>query len=130
MIIKLYNLNEDEMKLIEELEQKEPEIVVKTVLAGYDAGSYTEIIFSLAPDIIQALGAIISTFIIAHATVKSARIKSDAEKANKAAAQEDDKGNLSPNQKKKIIVRTDDGKEIEINTVEDLRAVFRGGAFE
>ena len=71
MEVVFYNLNEDEMKMIDEFENTNPEIVVKTVLAGFDSGVYTEIILEAVPSLIEAIGTIVAAIIVARATVQN-----------------------------------------------------------
>ena len=116
MEVLFYNLSEDEMKKIDELENTNPDIVVKTVLAGFDSGIYTELIFEAIPSLIEAIGTIVAAFIVARATVQNDNHKDDKKEA---------KTDIHPREKsKKIIVKTDDGKEHEIETVEELYKVL------
>lgn len=113
MEIILYNLEDEELQKIDELENEHPEIVVKTVLDGFDSGVYTQLIVDLLPSLIEAAGAIIAAIIVARATNDSKKPKEKNKKTDN-----------SDGKPKTIIIKDDDGKEHKILTVEDLYKVL------
>lgn len=108
MIFNLYNVAKEDLEKIEQLEQDNPELVVRTITAGFDGSICTEVI-AITPAAIQAIGAVIAAIIMAYATKKSSENK---------APQKDI--NLKLDKPFQVTINTDDGETIVIDNVEEL----------
>lgn len=108
MIFNLYNVAKEDLEKIEQLEQDNPELVVRTITAGFDGSICTEVI-AITPAAIQAIGAVIAAIIMAYATMKSSENK---------APQKDI--NLKLDKPFQVTINTDDGETIVIDNVEEL----------
>ena len=114
MIFKLYNLNEKDLQRIEQLEQDNPELVVRTITAGLDGVLFTEIIAN-EPALIEAAGAVIAAIILGYATLKSGGVKPDPKSDPKS-----DPKIINVNVSIRIIIENNDGNTKEVKNVNEL----------
>lgn len=97
MTVQFSKVDMDTMKQLEQLNEEYPEIVLRTIDAGFDGNFATELIIAIIPALIEAIGAIIAAIVVTR--------------------------NNTENEPIVIIIDIGDGRKHKIHKVEDWEKI-------
>lgn len=115
MIIRFYDLSEEEKRQIAELESKTPDMATKTVINGFDGNTFIVVFVPLLQSAIEALGVIIAAKIALGTSEKSSKDNS------KKVTPVDGK----PVQKSRVVYIDEKGDETVINSISEYYQIYK-----